>query len=163
MTNHRRSQQRMTNKRSKTVKILYLEDNKLSVQLVEAILNELMPAYEMKIIKTKKELLKISIQFKPDIILSSYQPEKYSISETHELLLTENHRISHIIITEILSEEISNELVRKRVEAYVFKSNLTQLPFSIMNAIEKNKVIHDGVNTVKVVRRLLSVNKDLIL
>jgi PAS domain S-box-containing protein len=136
----------MNKEENAPVKVLFLEDNKTSIQLVESILNEMMPAYEMKIAKTEKEFLKFIIRFNPDVILSSYHLDKYSAGEAFELLRTENHPIPFIVITNKLSEEIANELVKKGVEDCVFKSNLAQLPFSIMKAVEKNKINHEKID-----------------
>ncbi|MCX6291468.1 MAG: PAS domain S-box protein [Bacteroidetes bacterium] len=134
------------------LRLLFLEENVVSIRLVESILRDSLPEFELKMAKTEKEFFKYVIRFNPDVILSGYQLEKYSANEAFELLRSENHQVPFIIVTNKLSEELAGELVKKGIEDCISRANIAQLPISILKAVEKRKINslkNDAVNQLK--------------
>ena len=126
--------------KNRLLRILFLEENEPGIRLVETILRDALPEFELKTARTEKEFFKFVIRFQPDIILSAYHLEKYSATEAFQLLQQEHYQIPFIIVSDKLSEEVANELIRKGMEDCVFRSNLTRLPQVVLKAVEKKNI-----------------------
>ena len=122
------------------LRVLFLEENKTTIDQVENVLNDSFHKFSAKTARTEKEFLKYVIRFNPDVIIAGYRLEKYSAGEAFDLLKAENYRIPFFLIADNLSEEVSRALIKSGVEDCLIISNLTTLPISILKILEKNKI-----------------------
>src|SRR5262249_4918178 len=126
--------------KNESLRILFLEENEAGIRLVDTILKHAIPEVELKTAKTEKEFLKFIIRFQPAVIISGYHLQKYSATEAFKMLRQEEYLIPFIIITDKLSEDVSNELIRNGVEDCMSWSNLTRLPQVIARAVDKKNM-----------------------
>lgn len=135
--------------KSRTIKILFIEDEPIHYKLALNIL-----LYEgLKIIPChieKKEDVEIQLSgFRPDLIITDFMMPDFSGMDVLTIAKNFDSHIPVIILTGAISEEVAVECMRMGASNYVLKNNLIRLPFSVIEALKKKEAILGEANALK--------------
>jgi PAS domain S-box-containing protein len=135
--------------KSRTIKILFIEDEPIHYKLALNIL-----LYEgLKIIPChieKKEDVEIQLsEFRPDLIITDFMMPDFSGMDVLTIAKNFDSHIPVIILTGAISEEVAVECMRMGASNYVLKNNLIRLPFSVIEALKKKEAILGEANALK--------------
>ncbi len=122
------------------VKVLLLDDKATNCLLIENILKESLDEVIIKTARSEKEFQKQVIRFNPDVILSNYTLQEYSVSKALDWLEEENKNKPLILVSDQVSEVLAKELISRGVEDFIPKSQLGQLPIAVLKAFDKGKI-----------------------
>ncbi len=149
----------------KELRVLMLEDLEEDAGLLDRVLTKEKIAFTRLRVDTREEFIHALDTFEPDLILSDHALPQFNSIEA--LVITQEKKLDlpFIIVTGAVSEEFAVKCLKKGVDDYVLKSNLTRLPLAIrhsMNEHQNRRVRHQqGVTLRRQNDELIKVNKEL--
>jgi signal transduction histidine kinase len=150
---------------SKELRILMLEDLEDDAGLMDrALLKEKMMFTRIRV-DTREEFINALDTFTPDLILSDHALPQFNSIEALKIVQESKSDIPFIIVTGSVSEEFAVNCIKKGVDDYVLKSNLSRLPFAIrhsMNEHQHRRIRKEQDETLQKQNiELLKINKEL--
>jgi two-component system sensor histidine kinase UhpB len=121
-------------------KILFLEDNRDDVELMEHELRNAKIPFVSTQVSRKKDILERVKEFEPDIVLVDYSLPSFNGIEAFRLIKAEKSHMPFILVTGALSEQVALEFMEEGVDDFILKSSFKRLPSAIVNAIQKKNV-----------------------
>jgi two-component system, NarL family, sensor histidine kinase UhpB len=121
-------------------KILFLEDNRDDVELMEHELRSAKIDFVATQVSKKKEILDRVKEFDPNIILVDYSLPSFNGIEAYRMIKAEKPHIPFILVTGALSEQVALEFLEEGVDDFILKSSFKRLPSAIVNAVRKKDV-----------------------
>src|SRR6186713_1066259 len=118
-------------------KILFLEDNRDDVELMEHELRNAKIPFLSTQVSRKKDILDRVKEFEPDIILVDYSLPTFNGIEAFRMIKAEQQYMPFILVTGALSEQVALEFLEEGVDDFILKSSFKRLPAAIVNAIHK--------------------------
>lgn len=120
-------------------KILFLEDNRDDVELMEHELRMAKHDFTSTQVSRKSEILRRVQEFEPDIILVDYSLPSFNGIEAFRLIRQEWKYIPFILVTGALSEQVALEFLEEGVDDFILKSSFKRLPAAVINAMRKKE------------------------
>ena len=128
------------------IRILYLEDNQLDVEIVRNVFEGEKIDIELKEVKTKSDFIKEVESFDPDIILADFSLPSFDGLEALELVREHQQEIPFIFISGVMGEELAIEVLKSGATDYILKQRIGRLIPAVRRALlevkEKAKRIH---------------------
>jgi PAS domain S-box-containing protein len=125
------------NLKKQKINILQVEEDKGDVELVIARLKKLNEDLEHLAVENEEDYLKALESFSPDIILYSSSLAAFNLKRALYLLRSKETKIPFIILAKHYGEEIIDEVLNEGIDDFISKDNLSRLPISVKNALEK--------------------------
>src|ERR1041385_1148659 len=117
----------MVKSMSKELRILMLEDLEDDAGLLDRALTKEKIAFTRMRVDTREEFIDALHSFGPDLILSDHALPQFNSIEALKIVQETNLEIPFIIVTGSVSEEFAVNCIKKGVDDYVLKSNLSRL------------------------------------
>jgi PAS domain S-box-containing protein len=124
-----------------TLKILFNEDAKLDAELIWRELENSNIVFKKLLVDNKKDFIEGLKSFKPDLIISDYSLPQF---DGMSALLLRNEMTPltpFILVTGSNNETVAVECIKAGADDYILKDNLSRLGHSVINAINKAKVL----------------------
>ncbi|MCE6989678.1 PAS domain S-box protein [Dyadobacter sp. CY323] len=125
---------------NRSLKIVHLENSVGGAITVEQALRKGSFNTEIKVIGTRDQYIHALADYFPDIILSEYTLPDIRYSEALEMLRQSGMQIPFIVVSDAISDEIADELLRIGVDDYITKEQSGRLTFAVLRSIEKYQV-----------------------
>ncbi len=122
------------------IKILFVEDSAKDYDLAIKALRNSSLTFEPKLAIEPIDYENLLIEFSPDIIISDYILQNFSVIEVLEIKNNLNPHIPFIILTRSMDEKIALKWMRLGVNDYVLKEHVNRLGLSIISSIETSKI-----------------------
>ena len=122
---------------NKPIRVLLVEENP---EDIERLRNELQAAgmsCEFKCADSEGSFFKELQSFNPDLILSDYQTESLDGSSLLKRVRETHKHLPFIFVSWLVHEETVTEAMRQGATDYVFKDQLSRLPFSVLRALRE--------------------------
>ena len=123
-----------------SLKIIYLEDSQDQANTVRQALNNAHLLPEIRVASTTEQFFTALSEFTPDIILSQYALPGIHCAQALEILREFNLTIPFIVISDDISDEMSDEMLLIGIDDYLSKNQATRLPFAVRKALERYQV-----------------------
>ena len=147
------------------LKILMLEDSEDDVGLIALALKRDGIPFVFQQVDNRDDFSFAIDNFKPDLILSDHALPQFNSIEAFKVYREKNILIPFILVTGTVSEEFAVNVLKKGVDDYILKSNLSRLPSAIFNAIGKRKSEKEKLEANEELKRqnkkLIKANQDL--
>jgi PAS domain S-box-containing protein/putative nucleotidyltransferase with HDIG domain len=124
---------------STRLKILFLEDNPLDVELAIVALRQGGIEFEYTTVDTRQAFLD-SLDDSYDIILADYTLPQYNAIEALKDLKERDLDIPVVIITGTISEEVAVECIKQGAADYLLKDRLARLGAAINQVLEEKRL-----------------------
>jgi len=128
------------------IRILYLEDNALDVEIVRNVFEGEKIDFELRNAKTRDSFIEEIKSFNPDIILADYSLPSFDGLEALEMVRQNQQDIPFIFISGVMGEELAIEVLKSGATDYILKNRMGRLVPSVRRALleakEKAKRIH---------------------
>ncbi len=125
---------------SEKLRILHLEDSPPDSELVALELEKGNIQSEITVVNNETDFINAIQTFSPDIILSDHKLPSFDSIEALKILRKSGISIPFILITATNSEKFAVEMLLNGVDDYVLKTNLTRLPYSVSQSVERHRV-----------------------
>ena len=125
------------------LKILFIEDVQSDVELIWHELKENNISFSKLLVDNRDDYLNGLISFEPDLIISDFSLPQF---DGMEALLIRNKTaplIPFILVTESVNEEVAVDCMKAGADDYVLKDNLSRLGPSVINSINKIKILKE--------------------
>lgn len=125
------------------LKILFIEDVQSDVELIWHELKENNIPFSKLLVDNRDDYLNGLISFEPDLIISDFSLPQF---DGMEALLIRNKTaplIPFILVTESVNEEVAVDCMKAGADDYVLKDNLSRLGPSVINSINKIKILKE--------------------
>ena len=125
------------------LKILFIEDVQSDVELIWHELTENNISFSKLLVDNRDDYLNGLISFEPDLIISDFSLPQF---DGMEALLIRNKTaplIPFILVTESVNEEVAVDCMKACADDYVLKDNLSRLGPSVINSINKIKILKE--------------------
>ena len=123
-------------------RVLILDDNPFDSELV---LRQLMRSgieFSNSIVNSKKTYLEELEAFEPDVVFCDFHiAHDFTAVEAVRILKADHPEISFVLVTGTMNEEVANICIGENMDDFVLKSNMKRLPLTLINAIEKRKIL----------------------
>ncbi|MGD8456271.1 MAG: HD domain-containing protein [Anaerolineales bacterium] len=121
------------------LKVLFLEDNPLDVELAVVALQQTEIEFEYSTADNRQAFLD-SLEDSPDIILADYTLPQYNALEALNDLKEKELDIPVVIITGTISEEVAVECIKQGAADYLLKDRLARLGTAINQVLEEKRL-----------------------
>jgi two-component system, cell cycle sensor histidine kinase and response regulator CckA len=128
-----------SNKNSKCLRILILEDVATDAELIERELHKANLSLSTRCVQTREDFLKALQDFVPDAILSDFSMPQFNAMEALHLLHEQPRDIPFILVTGSQSEEVAVDCMKLGADDYILKATLKRLPSALVNAVKKHE------------------------
>ena len=118
-----------------SIRILYLEDNPVDVELSRALLEKDGLKYEMTVVDTREDYLAALEAGAYDLILADYQLPSFDGMAALEIAREKYSWLPFIFVSGAMGEEIATESLKRGATDYVLKERLARLPGSMRRAL----------------------------
>jgi PAS domain S-box-containing protein/putative nucleotidyltransferase with HDIG domain len=122
-----------------SLKILFLEDNPLDVELAIVALRQAGIEFDYTTVDTRKSFLG-SLDDSLDIILADYTLPQYNAIEALKDLKERSLDIPVVIVTGTISEEVAVECIKQGAADYLLKDRLARLGSAINQVLEEKRL-----------------------
>ncbi|MDR3573472.1 MAG: PAS domain S-box protein [Anaerolineaceae bacterium] len=122
------------------LKILFVEDLPLDMELAERELRKDDLSFTSLRIDTKDAFLEALQEFQPDLIISDYSMPYFDGKQALKLSLGLDPSLPVIILTGATNEDTAVECMKAGAVDYVIKEHITRLPLAVRNALEQKAV-----------------------
>lgn len=150
---------------SKELRILMLEDLEDDAGLLDRALSKEKIKFTRIRVDTREEFVHALDTFSPDLILSDHALPRFNSIEALKIVQESKSEIPFIIVTGSVSEEFAVTCIKKGVDDYVLKSNLSRLHLAIKHAInerQSKKIRREQEEVLKKQNaELIKINKEL--
>jgi PAS domain S-box-containing protein len=123
--------------KSKSIKVLHLEDLPTDAELVARVLNRSTTDFEIRVADTRIEFENALQEFIPEIIISDHSLPSFNSLEAMDILKKAGFNIPFILVTGAVSDEFAAIAMKKGADDYVLKDRLQRLPAAMLGALEK--------------------------
>ncbi len=142
-----------------------IEDLEEDAGLMDRVLSKEKIVFTRIRVDARKEFIEALSTFNPDLILSDHALPQFNSIEALKIVQESKSDIPFIIVTGSVSEEFAVSCIKKGVDDYVLKSNLSRLPIAIKHSINEhqNKRIRKEHEEMleKQNTELIKINKEL--
>ena len=142
-----------------------MEDSEDDAGLVSLALKREALPFELLRVDTRDGFSNGIIDFKPDVILSDHSLPQFNSIDAFKLYQETGINIPFILVTGTVSEEFAVNVIKKGVDDYILKSNLSRLPSAISSAIGKRRAESEKIEAYHKLEvqnaELQKVNKEL--
>ncbi|MBC8439958.1 MAG: response regulator [Deltaproteobacteria bacterium] len=121
----------------KKLKILYLEDNKMDVEIAEAHLNQEEIEYTLVNVDNRSDFISALEKNKFDLILSDYSLPAYDGLSAIKFIEENYSDIPAVVISGTLGEEAAIEMLKSGATDYVMKQRMSRFIPSINRALKE--------------------------
>ena len=121
----------------KKFNVLHIEDKITDSELIIRELKRNNLDFNYLVVDTKDEYLNALDLFAPDIVLCDYVLPSFNSLEALKILKARALSIPFILITGVLSDQITNDIMQAGADDYISKDRLTRLPYAVVSALEK--------------------------
>jgi PAS domain S-box-containing protein len=118
-----------------SIRILYLEDNPVDVELSRALLEKDGLKYEMTVVDTREDYVAALEAGGYDLILADYQLPSFDGMAALEIAREKYSWLPFIFVSGAMGEEIATESLKRGATDYVLKERLARLPGSMRRAL----------------------------
>jgi PAS domain S-box-containing protein len=118
-----------------SIRILYLEDNPVDVELSRALLEKDGLKYEMTVVDTRESYVAALEAGGYDLILADYQLPSFDGMAALEIARENYSWLPFIFVSGAIGEEIATESLKRGATDYVLKDRLARLPGSMRRAM----------------------------
>jgi PAS domain S-box-containing protein len=118
-----------------SIRILYLEDNPVDVELSRALLEKDGLKYEMTVVDTREDYVAALEAGGYDLILADYQLPSFDGMAALEIARANYSWLPFIFVSGAMGEEIATESLKRGATDYVLKERLARLPGSMRRAL----------------------------
>jgi PAS domain S-box-containing protein/putative nucleotidyltransferase with HDIG domain len=132
----------MTKTQSKSLRILFLEDNPADVELALYELRRAEVAVETKRVDDA-DGFRAALADPPDVILADYTLPGFNALDALAILQEAGVNVPFIVVTGTISEEIAVECIKHGASDYLLKDRLTRLPTAIVNALHERSLLEE--------------------
>lgn len=126
-----------------TIRILFVEDNVLDLQLAERELRNAGIVYESTCTDKKDDFDRLLASFNPDIIISDFFLQEFDGLYVLEKVLEDFPDIPVIITTGSINEETAVRCMKAGAADYVLKDQYRRLPFAVNDVISRYTIRRD--------------------
>lgn len=138
----------------KELRVLILEDDLLSVEVMVAKLRAEKIPFTFKHVMVRKDFLAALKDFKPDLILADYKLPDFDGMEAIRLVKEKAPDVSVIIVTGIMDEaEVAVECLKEGAVDYILKDRLNRLIPAVKNVLVKKEVEREKEKAYDELRR----------
>ncbi len=149
----------------KGLKILVLEDMREDVELIERVLRKDGFDFTTRQVDARDEFELELKTFSPDVVLSDHVLPQFSSTEALKICKEIGFKGVFILVTGTVSEEFAVTCIKQGADDYVLKSNLSRLPSSINNSLQKRDTERRRLDAEITLREqneeLIKINKEL--
>jgi signal transduction histidine kinase len=149
----------------KELKILMLEDVEEDAELMDRVLSREKIAFTRTRVDSREGFIEALDTFNPDLILSDHALPQFNSIEALKIVQETKSDVPFIIVTGSVSEEFAVTCIKKGVDDYVLKSNLSRLPLAIKHSINEQSSRRIRKEQDAVLQRqnteLLKINREL--
>ena len=117
--------------------ILHIEDAIADSELIVRELKRDKLDFNYLVVDTRDEYLNALDLFAPDIVLCDHALPCFNSLEALEILKVRALSIPFILITGVMSDEITNDIMQAGADDYILKDRLARLPHAVVSALEK--------------------------
>src|SRR5262249_40932671 len=118
-----------------SIRILYLEDNPIDVELLQAVLEKDGLKYEMTVVDTREDYVAAIEAGSDDLILADYHLPSFDGMAALEIAREKIPDLPFIFVSGTMGEEIATESLKHGATDYVLKERLARLPGSMRRAL----------------------------
>ena len=118
-----------------SMRILYLEDNPVDVELSRAALDKDGLKYEMTVVDTREDYVAALEAGGYDLILADYHLPSFDGMGALEIAREKYSWLPFIFVSGMMGEEIATESLKRGATDYVLKERLARLPGSMRRAL----------------------------
>lgn len=123
-------------------RVLILDDNPFDSELVLRQLTRSGIEFDNCIVNSKKTFIEELREFQPDVVYCDFHiSHDFTAVDAVRLLKSEYPEISFVLVTGTMNEEVANICMGENIDDFVLKSNMKRLPLTLVNAIEKRKIL----------------------
>jgi PAS domain S-box-containing protein len=117
------------------IRILYLEDNRVDVELSRAVLEKDGLRCEMTVVDTREDYVAALEADGYDLILADFQLPSFDGMAALEIAREKSSDLPFIFVSGAMGEEIATESLKRGATDYVLKERLARLPGSMRRAL----------------------------
>ena len=125
------------NKGKDMISLLYLEDDKVDVELVESILEAEGIQFKMYHAANQNEFIQFLEESEIDIVICDYSLPGFDGTSALQLVKKQKQELPVIMLSGTLGEEAAVETLKKGATDYVLKDNLKRLVPAIIRALKE--------------------------
>ncbi|HEY6404248.1 MAG TPA: response regulator, partial [Blastocatellia bacterium] len=118
-----------------SIRILYLEDSPVDVELSQAILEKDGLKCEMTVVDTREDYVAALEADGYDLILADYQLPSFDGMAALEIAREKSPDLPFLFVSGAMGEEIATESLKRGATDYVLKERLARLPGSMRRAL----------------------------
>src|SRR5687767_8859433 len=118
-----------------SMRILYLEDNPVDVELLQAVIEKDGLKCEIKVVDSREDYLAELEASGYALILADYQLPSFDGMAALEIAREKNPDLPFIFVSGAMGEEIATESLKRGATDYVLKERLARLPGSMRRAL----------------------------
>jgi len=148
-----------------SIRILYLEDNPVDVELLRAVLEKDGLKYEMTVVDTREDYVAALEAGGYDLILADYQLPSFDGMAALEIAREKYSWLPFIFVSGAMGEEIATESLKRGATDYVLKERLARLPGSMRRALieaeERRRLRNAEAEREKLLEELLAQHQKL--
>jgi len=155
---------------SKKIKILFVEDQPVDLEMAERALKKNEIIYTSVIVDTEPDFVDAILNFNPDLIISDYSMPLFSGLRALEIAIEKLPEVPFIVFTGSINEETAVECMKLGATDYIIKDNITRLPFAVKEAIknseiekEKNRILKELKESEERYKALFEGNQSIML
>jgi DNA-binding NtrC family response regulator len=120
----------------KKLRILFVEDNPVDVELTQHEIKKAGIHFESKVVQTKEDFERALEEFVPGIILSDYSLPHFDGVSAFLIAQKKHPEVPFIIVSGIIGEENAVELIKSGLTDYAVKDKLFTVPQKILRALK---------------------------
>ena len=129
------------NDNTQAIKILFAEDLPSDVKLaIEEIKREKID-FIYRVVDKEAEFRQELAEFCPDIVISDYSMPTFDGMSALKITRSLYRNMPFIVLTGSMNEETAVACMKAGANDYVIKEQITRLPFAVMEAIAKRKIL----------------------
>ncbi len=147
----------------KPLKILFLEDSLVDMEIVQQFLLKRIPNCELRQAMTEEEFLEELDNFQPDVILSDNTLPRFTATEALEIFNQRALLIPFILVTGTVSEEFAVTIMKLGADDYILKDRLVRLPAAIQAALKKKKTEASAKRSEEIRKLIMNAALDAII
>lgn len=121
----------------KKFNVLHIEDRITDSELIVRELRKNKLDFHYLVVDTRDEYNNALDMFAPDIILCDHTLPSFDSLEALEILKIKQLNIPFILITGVMSDKISKQVLEAGADDFILKDRLTRLPHAVLSALEK--------------------------
>jgi PAS domain S-box-containing protein len=123
----------------KPLKVLHVEDSSFDAELIARELKKTGFEFEIKRVDSQIDFVNALQSYDMDLILCDHSMYQFDSFQALKLFKESHKDVPFILVTGSVSEDFAVTILKQGADDYIIKENLTRLPSSILNALEKKE------------------------